>query len=285
MLQQLGLTQAIPVVRNKVTQGRDAVLGYHNALPWPQPTCTKKQKKKNHMRVQQSMCCATSLTAIVETYTKPVYTHRGVQWFLQWLSAFNDNCNQWREICKFHSFYHASLHNGADGAHGFQQSQMASVVIERFRVMRVLDCLTRSGILERSLSGISSLLGISSLSQDYERLGTRLVKVYDGQRSVSNRAKFHQCDRIPESDCSRIPPQICLFWFSWHATKPDFLGYVCTGKLVPTWVASQSYGKAQALWIMSFGAGSTCWFHVVQESKEPCVTMPEILVTILGKIH
>lgn len=33
MLQQLGLTQAIPVVRNKVTQGRDAVLGYHNALP------------------------------------------------------------------------------------------------------------------------------------------------------------------------------------------------------------------------------------------------------------
>lgn len=145
--------------------------------------------------------------------------------------------------------------------------------------MRVLDCLTRSGILVRSLSGISSL------SQAYERLGARLVKVYDGQRSVSSHTKFHQSDRIPESDCSRIPPQICLFWFSWHATKPDFSGYVCTGKLVPTWVASQSCGKAQALWIMSFGAGSTCWFHVVQESKEPCGTMPEILVTILGKIH
>lgn len=77
------------------------------------------------------------------------------------------------------------------------------------------------------------------------------------QRQECLRAELHkisQSDRIPERNWSRTTPKNFYFHCSWLATKPGFPGYAQTGTNgAPTRLASQSCGKAHALWITSFG--------------------------------
>lgn len=134
MLQQLGLTQAIPLVHNKVTQGRDLVQGYHNALPWPQPTCTRKQKKKNACACNKACACDKFDCHRGDLHKTCICPLRCQTILRQpWVSPMIE-CLQWPEICKFHWYYHTSLHNRSDEVRGFKQSWMAIMVNESFRI-------------------------------------------------------------------------------------------------------------------------------------------------------
>lgn len=71
--------------------------------------------------------------------------------------------------------------------------------------------------------------------------------------SVQSRTKFHTVI-VSLNTTAREYRRRFYFHCSWLATKPGFPGYVQTGKNgAPTGLASQSCGKAHALWITSFG--------------------------------